>query len=725
MQGTRWRIGVDVGGTFTDFSFVAVPAAGGARAPGPPGVTRHFKVASTPSDPAQAILAGLRSLAERHGVEPTAVEALGHGTTVATNALVERRGARTGLLATAGFRDVVEIGRQTRPHLYDYRKRRAPPLVPRRWRIEIQERLDGEGKEITPLADGQVAEAGRRFLEAGVEAIAICFLHAYRNPEHEREAARILAGVLPADVPVSLSSSVWPEYREFERAATTCANAFLAPRMGRYLESLGTGLQRAGIEVEPRTFHSNGGLMTPCEVAEFPIRTCLSGPAAGVIGAAAIAHACGLEDVVTFDVGGTSTDVALIARGRPAFALEREIGGTVLKSPCVDVHVIGAGGGSIAEIDRGGALRVGPESAGADPGPCAYGKGGERPTLTDAHVVLGRLNPVALLGGELPLDARAAQAALARLGASMHRGAAEAAAGVVEVAVASVARAIRTVSVERGIDLDRFILMAYGGAGPLLAAEVAREVRVPRVLIPSAPGTLCARGVLTADPSVDYVRTCACPANEEGWVRVEAAFEAMRREARAWFEAEGAAPDRCSLRAVLDARYVGQGFELPFHVPFFDGDRVDDRDEPGARLERARSLFHQAHRVRYGYALPERAVELVNARLEARVRSGLAVAPGRSGEAEQREARPRRRTRPVYFWPPDGGGAWVGTPILPRSALGPGDRLVGPVVVEELSATTVARPGDRLEVDRFGNLWLEVSGNTGTGSGGDRVGNEV
>lgn len=689
MTNTTYRVGVDVGGTFTDFALISTEGVAPTVA--------HYKVPSTPGQPAEAIARGLAGLIEDTGIAPEWVEYLDHGTTVATNQLIERKGARTGLITTAGFRDVLEIARQTRPNLYDYSVRRAEPLVPRRWRVGVPERIDATGAVLRPLDHFAVERAARFFIDAGVEAVAICFLHAYRNSAHEVEAAAIVRAAMPPATCVCTSSEVLPEFREFERTSTTCANAFLAPRMSGYLGYFLSHLAALGITVQPYTFHSNGGLMSPETARRFPVRTCLSGPAAGVVGAAAIARAAGYPNVVTFDVGGTSTDVSLVENGMPSHSLERSVAGYPVKSPTIDVHVIGAGGGSIAWLDAGGALKVGPQSAGATPGPAAYGTGGGEPTLTDANVVLQRLNSSALLGGGLKLTRAAAVSVIDGLGERIGREQAGTAVGVVQVAVASIARAIRAVSTERGHELGKFALMAYGGAGPALASEVAREVGCTTVIVPVAPGTLCARGILVSDISTDYVRTSACRGDASGWAYCLELFAEMHAEAENWLAHEEVADGSRGYRLTVDGRYVGQGFEVPVLV---DG---------GESIAELRARFHVAHERQYGYALPEREIELVNCRLQGVGKLGMDVdaAPGLADPAPP-------DMREVYF----SGAGWLDTPIYRRETLSAGTVIEGPAVVEELSSTTVALPGDQVRVDQWGNLVLAIgtAGREGSGA---------
>jgi N-methylhydantoinase A len=497
------RIGIDVGGTFTD-----LVAADGAT-----GVARHFKLPSTPTDPAVAIGDGVAALLESLGASGEAVAFLGHGTTVVTNLIIERRGARTALLTTGGFRDVLEIGRQTRPDLYDYTVERPAPLVPRHLRIEIPERLDADGNMLVPLDEDAVARAAEELRAAGIEAVAIGFLHAYKNDAHERRAGEIVRRMIP-DAFITLSSEVLPEFREYERLSTAVINAYAGPRMAGYLGGFARRMNARAIQAPPYIFHSNGGLMSVETASRFPVRTCLSGPAAGVIGAAAIGRVAGFPDLVTFDVGGTSTDVSLVEAGQPAFTGERTVAGYPVRVPMVDIEAIGAGGGSIAALDDAGALKVGPRSAGADPGPAAYGRGGTEATVTDANLLLGRLNPEALLGGRLRVDLAAARRVLTeRVAAPLGLPFEQTAQGILRIATAGMARAIRSISTERGRDLRHFALFAYGGAGPLHAGDVARELGIPRVIVPTEPGTLCARGILHSDLSFDLTQTRITQAN--------------------------------------------------------------------------------------------------------------------------------------------------------------------------------------------------------------------
>jgi len=688
-----YRIGIDVGGTFTDFTLLR-------EADGRVG---FHKVASTPQDPSEAIARGIADLLETHRIAPPEVAHVGHGTTVATNLVIERRGAVAGLLTTRGFRDVLEIGRQVRPNLYDYRVGKPPPLVAREHRIEITERVNAQGEVLVPLDEAGLAAAVDTLARAGVRSVAICFLHAYRNPAHEARARQVVAERFPGAY-VSVSSEVLREFREYERLSTTALNAVIGPRMQTYLDRFLGRVRELGIGVEPFTIHSNGGLMSVRAVRAFPVRTCLSGPAAGVVGAAQVGRAAGFENLVTFDVGGTSTDVSLVHRGQPLFASQRSIADYPVKSPMIDIHVIGAGGGSIAAIDDAGALKVGPRSAGAEPGPAAYERGGHEATITDANIALHRLNPVALLDGRLPVSEKAARAAVEErvarpLGLSLEA----AADGIVRIANANMSRAIRAVSTERGYDLGEFALFAYGGAGPLHAIDIALECGIPTVLVPQEPGTMCARGMLLTDVSFDFVRSEIAVADVGTWPRVCELFARMRSEAVEWLAREHVAPEQREYRTFVDARYQGQNFEVNVALP----------EAVTGGLADFLARFAQAHAQAYGYDLPGKPVEVVNCRLQAVGRVPKAPLSELSGGSLEASLRGTRR---VWFGPSHG---WLEAPVHARALLPARSVLAGPAVIEEMSSTVVLAPGQRARVDRIGNLVIDVgrAGQAGTGEG--------
>ena len=614
-------VGVDVGGTFTDLVAVV------------DGELRTAKVPTVPGDEGAGVTAALAA----SGIPVPEVEVLAHGTTVATNALLERRGARTALVTTEGFRDVIEIGRQNRPSLYDLTEDRPPPLVPRDLRFTVRERV-GPAGVLVPLDGASVEAAVAALGAAGVDAVAVCLLFSFLHPEHERRVGEAIRAALPG-LRVSLSSDLLPEFREYERCSTTVANAYLAPVLAAYLERL---------EPQPLVMQSSGGVVEAAAAAGRPAACVLSGPAAGVVGAAFVAGAGGHRDLLTFDMGGTSTDVAAVLEGEVQVTSEAAVAGVPIRFPMVDVHTIGAGGGSIAWLDDGGALRVGPRSAGARPGPACYGRGGDRPTVTDANLVLGYLGDGAVLGGEVRLDRGLAERALATLGLEPV----EAALGVVRVVDAGMTRALRVVSVERGIDPRELTLVAFGGAGPLHACSLAEELGIARVVVPRASGVLSALGLAAADLRRDYVAPAA------------SGFAGL--EERAERELPGA-----ELRLLVDARYRGQSHELT----------VDAADwEHG---------LGDAHERRYGFRL-DGEPELVARRLVATVarpRPALRAAVP-AGEAGARRA---------YL---DGG--WTDVPVL-----GPGAGVAGPAIVELPEATCLVRPGWAGEPDAAGTLVLE------------------
>jgi len=649
-------VGVDIGGTFTDL----VVSEGGAL--------RIHKLLSTPRSPADAMLAGLEAL----GVTPGA--RISHGTTVATNAILERKGARTALITTQGFRDVLFIGRQNRPNLYALQPALPAPLIPRRWCYEVPERLDHTGAVLTPLDLSALDAVIDDMAAEGIEAVAVCFLYSYVNPAHERAArARILARGALSAWQVSLSCEVLPEFREYERASTTALDAYVRPVMTRYLARLEAALPR---QSRLLVMKSDGGVVSAEAARRQAAHTALSGPAAGVIGAFHVASLAGFDHIITLDMGGTSTDVALCP-GAPGRRAEAELDGLPLRLRLLDIETIGAGGGSIARLDAGGALRVGPESAGADPGPIAYGRGGAQVTVSDANAVLGRLAPGHFLGGRMALDTDAAHRALAGLGGRMGMSAEDAARGVIDVANVNIDRALRRVSIARGHDPRAFTLVAFGGAGPLHACAVAERLEIPRVLVPRHPGVLCALGLLMADVTRDYSRTALQPVTADSRAALGSLYDDLLQRAYDDLRAEGIADGDMAFHALVDLRYSGQSFELT--VPLAD-------DLAGA--------FHQAHRQRYGHALPERTVEVVTLRVQ----------------AVGRVAKPVLAPEPVIPRQPPPADLSAALPAYDRAALLPGARLAGPALVHQLDSTTFVAGGWSARVDGYYNLILERAG---------------
>jgi N-methylhydantoinase A len=683
----RVRVGVDTGGTFTDV--VAFDEGSGELA--------ATKTPSTPDDPARGFMEGVRKVLDQLGAGAGDLAAVCHGTTVATNQLLQGDLVPLGLVTTEGFEFLLEIARQSVPDGYgnSYFWVKPPRIVPADLVRTVGGRLDHRGRELRPF-DEQQARAAARFLrDRGVVAVGVCFLHAYANPAHERRMRAVLAREHPEAV-VSLSSEVLREYREYERAMTTLVDAAVKPRVGRYVATIRRRLDALapGSGLPFYVMKSNGGVLSAEEVARQPISTVLSGPAAGALGAALVARAAGFDRVLTLDGGGTSTDVSVVLHGEPTLTTEGSVGGYPSKVPMVDVVTVGAGGGSVAWLSREGTLKVGPRSAGADPGPLCYRKGGTEPAVTDAHVVLGRIPPH-LLGGELPLDADAAREGLAALGAKLGLGLEATAAGVLEISAWNQANALRQVTVKRGLDVREFVLTTFGGSGSLLACRLLELLGLRVAVVPRDPGNLSAFGLLTVDVKNDYVQTAVARHAELDLEAVAATWAALEARAAAALDAEGfARPAQRHLRSA-DLRYWGQAFEV--RVPAPDGP-VD-----AALAGRCVAAFHDAHERLYGYCFrdrPEQQVEWVNLRV-------TGVGPIRRPRLRAAEpgdgdpGRARTGSRPVCF---DAARGHLDTPVYDRDRLRPGDRLAGPAVVEEYGATLPLHPGFRAEVDRLGNL---------------------
>ena len=684
MSDSKWSVGVDVGGTFTDFTLFNKNT----------GELKVHKVPSTPEDPSQAVDRGLSELTKFCDVNAFEIEYFGHGTTVALNMLLERRAPTIGLLTTKGFRDVTEIGRQTRPHLYNYTLKRPPPLARRVDRKEITERITADGSILTPINMEEVEVAVCQLKNRGIKAVAICFLHAYLNPDHEILAGEMVRRLMP-EAFVSLSCEVLPEFREYERASSTTVNAYVGPKMHDYLGRLEKKLTKNNVITSPYIMHSNGGMLTVKTAAKLPVRTCLSGPAAGVVGAATIASSAGHNNILAFDVGGTSTDVSLVLDGQPLFTSERTVAGYPIKSPAIDVAAIGAGGGSIAWIDDGGALKVGPHSAGASPGPVAYGLGGEHITLTDANLILGRLNPSNPLAGNIALDLEKAYVKMeSEISNRLDLSVEAAATGIIKIASSGIARAIRGVASAKGNSPSEFSLFAYGGAGPLCAADVNEEVGCPRIIIPPAPGTLCARGILLSNLSFDFVRSLLVIAEVDGWEAVMNNFEVLKEQANKLFINDEVILSARSFKYYLEARYKGQSYEL--RIPLLGQIKSNS-------LVEFIAAFHAEHKKEFGYGLVERPIEIVNCRLEAVGKTSKPI----SEKATQNKTEPEvKETREVYFGSAFG---WKETPVYERAGLSHRARVIGPAVIEEMSSTTILPPNYEATVDNRANLILVES----------------
>jgi N-methylhydantoinase A len=671
-------VGIDVGGTFTDLT--AVDEATGRVV-----VT---KVPSRPRDESTAVLAGLQAL----GIAGRDVRRLVHGTTVGTNAVLERRGARVAIVTTAGFRDLIEIGRTKRniPALFVPTFVRPKPVVERKHRFEVAERLAADGAVLVPLDPASVERALDDAAAAGAEALAVCFLHAYLNPAHERAVADAAKGRYPG-VPVSCSADVVAEYREFERFSTTVLNAYLQPLMDGYLAGLEERLRATGYAHGVLTVASSGGMMTTETARRLPIKTIFSGPAGGVSQACFVGETAGVRDFITYDMGGTSTDVCLVRDLAPLTTSDGMLGAFPVKVPQLDMHSVGAGGGSVAWVDVDGSLQVGPRSAGATPGPAAYGLGGTEPTVTDANVVLGRIGTTRRLGGSIAIDRERAHRALGDLGTRLGRGlTVEALAeGIVRIAVARMTSAIREISIQRGHDPRDFTLIAFGGAGPMHALALAQEIGIPRVLVPRHPGNFSALGLLASQIKHDDVRTRVGPLRDRLTAAGELFLE-MERAARSQLELEGFEPAQQRLLRSLDLRYQSQAFELNV--------ALGESDAAGPGLPAIEADFHRQHLQAYGHANAEAPIELVNARLTA---YGLVPKPAgeryRSTAASIDAAFAERRR--VWL-----DGAANDCPVWERERLPEHAAFRGPAIVEEFGATTVVPPGWRGVVDEHGNL---------------------
>ncbi|MCI0549082.1 MAG: hydantoinase/oxoprolinase family protein [Candidatus Rokubacteria bacterium] len=666
------RIGIDIGGTFTDL--VALDEASGAVA--------TAKALSTPRD----LLEGVLHCVDQAGVRLADGRLVIHGTTLGINALLERTGARTGLLTTQGFRDVLEIGRGNFHRMYDVLYQRAPALVPRERVLEVPERLSARGEVLATLDEAAVDDATRALAAAGVESVAIVFLFSYRNPEHERRAAELVAAALPGTA-VSASHRISQEWREYERTSTTVVNAYVQPIMERYLGAFRRGLAGRGFAGEVLIMQSNGGAFSLDAARAKPVHTIESGPAAGAIGCAALAAVLGVERLISFDMGGTTAKCAIVERGLVHTMDEYHVDGQPLRIPVIDIKEVSAGGGTIAWIDAGGALCLGPQSAGAEPGAVAYGRGGREPTVTDANVVLGRIDPGRFLGGEMPLDGAAAGRAVdERLAGPLGLGRTAAAAGIVRLADVKMALALRSITTERGLDPRDYALVAYGGSGPVHAAAIARELGIPRVLVPPSPSTFSAWGMLATDLRHDLVRTVLEPLERTDAAWASTRFREMQEEIEAILPGGG----RPRTRGAVDLRYLGQEHTVTVEVPDLAG-------WPALRGE-----FDAAHRRAYGYAAPEVPVELLNLRLTVvfpLARPPFPVLARGTGRAAPFE------TRKIYS---PASRDTLEYRVFRRADLGADDEIDGPAAIEEPGTTTIVEPGDRLTIEAHGCLVIET-----------------
>ncbi|MCZ6634800.1 MAG: hydantoinase/oxoprolinase family protein, partial [bacterium] len=678
------RLGIDIGGTFTDATLLDEAT----------GEIHTAKVSSTPRDPALGFREAVHRILAECGVAPADVSYVIHGTTVATNAIIEGKVARTGFITTDGFRDMLEIARQLRPTMYDLQFEKPRPLVPRYLCFGIPERLDAHGEVLTPLDEEAVRQVAKQLRQEEVVSVAVCLLHAYANPAHEKRVGEILRENFPEAV-VSLSSEVAPEFREYFRASTTVINACIRPVVAHYLQRIEGRLRGEGVTAELLVMQNSGGVFSFAAASEKPVFMVESGPAAGVISAAYLGGTLGHRDVISFDMGGTTAKVGLIQDGTPSVTKDYEVGATArsgvgasrgegypIRTPVIDLVEIGAGGGSIAWVDSGGVLRVGPESAGADPGPACYGKRGVEPTVTDANLVLGRLNPQFFLGGEIGLDVEAARRAIQeRCADPLGIEAVEAAHGIVEIANAAMVNALRLVSVQRGYDPREFVLVAFGGAGPVHANRLAAEMEMPTTVIPMSPGTTSAMGLLVSDLKHDYSITRVERVDRLDPAVVEAAYRQLEAQGRATLEQERVGSEDMGFLRQADIRYVGQSYELTLPLP--------EGELNAAEIARVLAQFHREHDRAYGFSAPGEPAEFVALRLTATGK----IAKPRVREWEQDgsdAASAQKETRSVYFAE---SGGYVACPIYDRYHLGTGCVVRGPAVIEERDATTVIHPG--------------------------------
>ena len=694
---TAYALAVDVGGTFTDI--VLCDLASNAQ--------RVHKTPSTPTDPSLGFMRGLTEILAAGGVEPAQLAHIFHGTTIATNSVLENRGAPVGLLVTAGFRYVLEIARHGTPRLANPNTWVKPtrPVRPRDC-LEVSERTAFDGAILQPLAEADVRRAARHFADAGVAAIAIAFLHSYANPTHERRARAILAEVLP-EVPVSLSSEVLPVYREYERAITTVLNAYVTPRVSSYIDNLKRSLEGRQIQASLSIMKSNGGMIGADTAVQQPVYTALSGPAAGVMAAVQIAEAVDVAHCISFDMGGTSTDVSLLRNRQPGLTLNGRLGDWPIQLPMLDIATIGCGGGSIAAVSPYGSLTVGPDSAGADPGPVCYGRGATQPAVTDANLTLGRVN-TRIAGGQLTLDADASARAIAdRIGGPLGLDVAAAADGILKIANNTMVGAIRNISVERGHDPRDFALVAYGGAGPMHAIDVATLLGIATVIVPAHPGITSAYGLLAAEFKNDYARTFPQQASDYDLAGMSAVFAELVREGSDWLAGEGIPAASRLLTLSADLRYAHQGSELT--IPYTAAGTQIDTEGLRTMLQ----AFHDEHQQLYGFSL-DQPVEIVTLRVTAAGQVGQVRLPTLPSAGEDTGDAPATEVlaepallerRPVYF---DEAAGFADCPIYDRSRLPPGAAIDGPAILEGMDATVVINPGWRSRTDQYGNCIIRT-----------------
>lgn len=674
----RYKLGIDIGGTFTDLTLIE----SGGR-----GIHTH-KVPSTPDAPSRAVAQGTVELMNRLGETPAAIEGFVHGTTIALNAILEYRGANVALVVSAGNRDILEIARLAKHDHFNLRAAAPPDLLPRRHVIEAPERTDKTGREIEPLDIAVLRSRLQELKSADIESLAVCLLNAYVGPMHERQAAVVLAEEFPGRH-ISLSTELWPEIREYERAMVAVLNAYVQPVMSRYLRALQQDAQGIGMRTKLYITQSNGGVMSASTAQDKPVRTLLSGPASGVVGAAYIARLCGVREAVTIDIGGTSADVSLIRDGEPVHSTEAKVGHYPLVMPSVDVFAVGAGGGSIAWFDPIGLLKVGPKSAGAVPGPACYGKGGTEPTVTDAYLVCGYLNPDNFIGGAMKLDRHLAEKAVGKVATRLRVSLQEAAEAILGIATANMITALLPMMTKRGVDPRDFGLIPFGGAGATHACLLAEEIIIPRIIVPPSPGTICALGAAIADVKNDYIKSLRGDLSKTSADAIRNGFAELESAGRAWLAGENPVIDEVIVRRSVDARYYGQAFDIEVEVP---------ENAEVLAPERIAARFHDTYETLYRNSDRSARIDLVNLRVRVTGKTPpLALQPMRPATGEPTS----RGVREIWY-----RGKRHAARLYERSQLAAGHRIEGPAIIEQFDTTTVVAPGFVAVTDDHGVLNL-------------------
>tara|TARA_A100001011_G_scaffold389085_1_gene469915 strand:- start:1692 stop:3731 length:2040 start_codon:yes stop_codon:yes gene_type:complete len=677
-------VGIDVGGTFTD---IAINFGDGEN-------VKFYKLPSSPKSPENAIVLGLSEIFKSYNILPEKIIRMSHGTTVGTNALIEKKSGKVAIVTTRGFRDLLELGRQTRPTVYDMHKDHPTPIVNRSLRFELNQRILADGKIKTKLKEEEIEKLGKRIKNLQIDCVVICFLHSYAFPNDEEKTAKILSTLLPKKVKIITSSSVYPEFREYERFSTAVLNGALITIISSYLDRLSSKVAEMGIISDVKICQSSGGLMSSAMAKKFPVRASLSGPAAGVQGAINRAVTAGFKNIITLDVGGTSADVALILNGKPMEVNERLLAGFPIRIPALDVNAVGAGGGSIAWVDKDGLLKVGPQSAGAEPGPACYDKGGKSATVTDANVYLGRLNNKALLEGRMLIKETLASKSIGEIAKQINLSKEETAIGIIKVACSTMVKAIRSISVERGYDPREFVLFVYGGAGALHAIEVAKELGIKQIVIPPSPGILCAEGAMNSFLTNEFVQTVFTKLDEEGISKIRALIEILKLKIENWFAEEEVQKKSQKENWFIGARYFGQNYELILPVNFKQNDKE--------LITKLKSAFQKAHESNYGFASDKEPIQVVNILVKG---IGKLDRPNLPLEKTGTKSKPEdyRKT----FFEKDKS---LKTPVYKRNQLVRGQTINGPAIIEQMDSTAVIFPKDIGKIDNWGNLIISIEG---------------